>query len=57
MHKYVNHWDQTEFAEALNRAFGSTRAQFQDQWDALGLHGAIFATCTTWDTTVRTGSC
>jgi len=46
MHKYVNHWDQGEFAEALNRAFRSTQEQFQDQLDALGLHGAIFATCT-----------
>src|SRR6516162_3499999 len=46
MHKYVNHWDQGEFAEALNRAFRSTQDQFQEQLDALGLHGAIFATCT-----------
>jgi len=46
MHEYVNHWDQRDFAEALNRAFGATRAQFQDQLDALGLRGAIFATCT-----------
>ena len=46
MNKYVNHWDQREFAEALNRAFRSTQEQFQEQLDALGLHGAIFATCT-----------
>jgi phosphoserine phosphatase RsbU/P len=46
MQKYVTHWDQTEFMQELNRAFGTSQGRLPGQQGGLPLEGAKFATST-----------
>ncbi len=46
MQKYVTRWDQTEFMQELNRAFGTSQGCLPEQQDGLPLEGAKFATST-----------
>lgn len=46
MQKHVTRWDQTEFMQELNRAFGASQGRLPEQQDGLPLEGAKFATST-----------